>query len=162
MSAFLQIEGIQGEASDKNYKGWLDITSYKWGTQRKITSHTGTQGNRESSNTRITDLTITRFMDKAAPKLFIEACCGRGKTITLAHTKTGSGNGNDPFVEFTLENAILSGYRVAAINWSATRPKEILTLSFIHLQIKYTPYDQDGNALPPIAVGFDTASNRIL
>ena len=159
MSSFVNIEGIIGEVSDANHKGWININRWRFGTHRKISSHTSTQGDRESANATITDLTITRFMDKASPKLFIEACCGRGKTIKLTQTKTGSGSGAQVFIEYTFYNAIVSDYQVLAINNSATRPREEITISFVDAEIKYTPYDEDGNAEAPIAVGFNTATN---
>lgn len=41
-----------------------------------------------------------------------------------------------------------------------TRPLERLTISFTDIEVQYTPYDQDGNPLPRIAVGFNTATNE--
>lgn len=159
MSTFLYIEGIQGEVSDTGYKGWIDIAHWKWDVSRNITSSTSTQGDRESSNAVIGDLVITRFMDKATAKLFIEACCGRGKQIKLVQTKTGTGNGADAFIEYTLDKAIISDYSVEVINAGASRPREKIKISFVNVEVKYTPYDEDGNAQAPIAVGFDTATN---
>jgi len=159
MSSFLFIDGIQGEVSDANYKGWLDIAGWKWDINRNITSSTSTQGDRESANAIIGDLIINRFMDKATAKLFIEACCGRGKKIKLVKTKTGTGSGADTFIEYTLDNAIINDYTVEAINIGGARPREVIKISFVNIEVKYTPYDEDGNAQAPIAVGFDTATN---
>ena len=159
MSSFLFIEGVTGEVSDSGYQGWIDITRWSWGVGRKITSQTSTQGDRESSNATISDLNITRFMDKATAKLFMEACCGTGKEIKLAQTKTGTGNGADTFIEYTLKNAIISDYHIEAINIGGTRPREEIKISFVDMEVKYTPYDEDGNAEAPIAVGFNTATN---
>ncbi|MGH1440338.1 MAG: Hcp family type VI secretion system effector [Cellvibrionaceae bacterium] len=159
MSAFLFIEGVTGEVSDPRYKGWIDISRWKWDVSRNITSSTSTQGDRESANAVIGGLNITRFMDKATAKLFIEAACGRGKKIKLVQTKTGTGSGTDTFIEYTLDNAIISDYKVEAVNIGGTRPKEDIKISFVNLEVKYTPYDEDGNAQAPIALGFDTATN---
>ena len=159
MSLFLYIDGIQGEVSDAGFKGWIDITHWRWGVKRLITSNTSTQGDRESANATITDLTITRFMDKATPKLFLESCCGRGKTAKIVQTKTGTGSGADSFIEYTFHNALISHYAVEALSEATARPREQLTLSFVEVETKYTPYDEDGNAQAPIAVGFNTATN---
>lgn len=159
MSAFFYIDGITGEVSDASYKGFLDIILWNMGVSRAITSNTSTQGDRESSNAEIKDLQIIRSMDKATPYLFMEACCGRGKDMKIVQTKTGVGNGSSPFVEYTLKNAIVSDYKVEAIADAIARPRERLTISFVDLEVKYTPYDEDGNAEAPIAVGFNTATN---
>jgi len=159
MSIFMKYEGIKGESSDKNHKDWMDIQEISWGVHRNITSHTSTRNDRESANAEITDLTVERFMDSATPKLFIESCCGKGKTVVLHLTKTGTGTGSDVFMEYTLKNALLSDYSVNAKTQDESRPVERLTISFVDVEVKYTPYDEDGNAMAAIAVGFDTATN---
>jgi len=36
---------------------------------------------------------------------------------------------------------------------------EAISVSFVEMEVKYTPYDEDGNQIAAIAVGFDTATN---
>ncbi len=159
MSIFVNYEGIKGEASDPGHKDWMDVETISWGVGRNITSATSTQGDRESSNAVIHDLQITRLMDKSTPKLFIESCCGTGKEVKIHLSKTGTGSGTDVYMEYTLKNALISNYNVTAATQSTERPLETLTISFIDVEVKYTPYDEDGNAEASIAVGFDTATN---
>lgn len=156
----MQVEGVKGESSDLNHKGWLDIVTLSWNVNRKITSSTSTANDRESSNAEISDLTFTRYMDSATPKIFINACCGKGKKVVIHMTKTGSGSGVDIFMAYTLQNGLFSGYSVVAAANSTVRPVEIITLSFVDVEVKYTPHDEDGNAQAPEAVGFDTAQNK--
>lgn len=159
MSVFLNYEGIKGESSDSGHKDWIDIDAWQWGVERKITSNTSTQGDRESSNAVIHDLKIHKRMDSASNRLFIESCCGTGKTVKLHLTKTGTGSGADVYMEYTLKNALISNYHVSGTADDIDRPSEILTISFVEMEAKYIPYDEDGNATSPDAVGFDTASN---
>lgn len=159
MSIFMNYEGIEGESADQNHKGWMDVESVQWGVTRRITSATSTQNDRESSNAEISDLVVTRRMDSATPRLFTEACCGNGKDVIIHLTKTGAGTGADVYMEYTLKNALLSNYQVNAAAQDEVRPTEVLTLSFGDVEVKYTPYDQDGRAEAAIAVGFDTATN---
>lgn len=74
MSIFLHYPKIKGETSDKNHKDWIDVLDVEFGVSRAITSATSTQGDRESSNATISDLTIKKLMDKATPYIFIETC----------------------------------------------------------------------------------------
>ncbi len=159
MSIFLNYEGVKGESSDQGHKGWIDLEDLQWGTSRSITSSTSTQGDRESSNAVITDLIVTRRMDSATPKLFLESCCGTGKNVIIHLTKTGKGSGTDVYMEYKLKNALISKYKVISRSKDVERPTEELKISFIDMEVKYTPYDEDGNAEAPIVVGFDTASN---
>lgn len=159
MSIFVNYEGINGESSDSGHSGWMDVESIAWGVGRQITSNSSTAGDRESSNAVISDLQIVRYMDTATPKVFIESCCGTGKTVKIHLSKTGTGSGSDVYMEYTLKNALISNYTVDASSQSNSRPTETITISFVDVEVKYTPYDEDGNAEAAIAVGFDTASN---
>lgn len=159
MSTFILMDGVQGESSDVGHKDWIDVESWRWGAGRQITSHTSTRGDRESSNATISDLHITKLMDSASPKIFIDACCGRGREMKIHLTKTGTGGGADVFMEYTLKNAIISDYQVSGSKSNPNRPLEHITISFVEVEVKYIPYDEDGNAQAAIAVGFDTATN---
>jgi len=159
MSIFVNYEGIKGESSDTGHKGWMDVESVSWGVGRQINSGTATQGDRESSNAVISDLQITRHMDSSTPKIFIESCCGTGKEVKIHLSKTGTGTGADVYMEYTLKNALISSYSVNGVGQDTNRPTEVLTISFVDVEVKYTPFDEDGNAEAAIAVGYDTATN---
>lgn len=159
MSIFMKYEGIKGESSDQGYKDWIDIENWRWGTRRKITSNSSTQSDRESSNATITDLTISKHVDRSTPKLFVESCCGRGKEVKLHLTKTGTGSGADVYLEYTLKNSLICDYTVGGSAQDTKRPMEHITISFVELEVKYIPYDEDGAAKAAIAVGFDSATN---
>ena len=159
MSIFVNYEGVKGESSDSGHAGWMDVESVTWGVGRQITSNSSTAGDRESSNAVISDLKIVRHMDSATPKLFIESCCGTGKEVKIHLTKTGTGSGADVYMEYTLKNALISDYQVDASAQDTGRPLETLTISFVDVEVKYTPFDEDGSAEASVAVGFDTATN---
>ena len=159
MSIFMNYSGIKGESSDKGHKNWMDIENIQWGVNRRITTASSTQNDRESSNAEITDLVVTRHMDSATPNLFMESCCGTGKDVVIHLSKTGTGSGADVYMEYTLKNALISNYQVSAHSQDTNRPLEVLTISFVDIEVKYIPYDEDGNALSPLTVGFDTATN---
>jgi len=162
MSVFLEIEGIKGESSDQGHKDWIDLESWGWEVERGMTSASSTRGDRESSNAKISSLIATKRIDSATPKIFIDSCCGTGKTIKLHLTKTGSGNGADVYMEFVLKNALIEKFALTGKKQDTKRPLEALSFSFIEIQVKYIPYDDKGNAMAPIVVGFDTATNTQL
>ncbi|MBI3897622.1 MAG: type VI secretion system tube protein Hcp [Gammaproteobacteria bacterium] len=159
MSIFMTLDGVQGESADKGHSKWIDVAYFQWGTKRLITSATSTRGDRESSNAVIRDLLIRRFMDRATPQLFIESCCGVGKTVTLHLTKTGVGGGADVYMKYVLKNALVSSYYVAGTREDTFRPVEHYKISFIELECRYTPYDENGKPMAPISVAFDTATS---
>lgn len=159
MSIFVNYDGVKGESSDADHKDWMDVESCNFDIERAITSSTSTKGDRESSNVEIKDLIITRHTDSATPKLFLESCCGTGKDVTIHFTKTGKGSGTDVYLELNLKNALIDKFSFAGKSQGVSRPREIISISFVDMEVKYIPYDEDGNAEAAIAVGFDTASN---
>ena len=159
---FIKIPGITGDCSDKNHSGWILAKIIEWGSSRQITSSTSTQGDRESSNAIISDLTFYKNMDKATAALFLAACCSTGKDIEIHITKTGAGDGGDVYMVYVLKSAIISHYEMAAKASSRYRPMEEIKISFVGIEVKYTPYDEDNIPLAPIAVGFDTSTNTRL
>lgn len=159
MSIFVNYDGVKGESSDSGHKDWMDVESCNFDIERAITSATSTKGDRESSNAEIKDLILTRHTDSATPKLFIESCCGTGKDVTIHFTKSGKGSGTDVYLELNLKHALIDKFSFAGQSQSTARPMEAISISFVEMEVKYIPYDEDGNAEAAIAVGFDTATN---
>jgi len=158
---FMFREGVKGESSDKFHKDWMDIESIEWRIRRKITSRTSTRGDRESSNPEYSELLLFKRMDIATPKIFIESCYGGGKTVIIECTKTGSGNGGDVYLQYRLENAVISHYNVSVKAKRGKRPLEAIKISFKRLEQRYIPYGEDNIAKSPIAVGYDAACNMV-
>ncbi len=62
-------------------------------------------------------------------------------------------------MEFVLKNALITKLDLGGTDQSAARPLEAISISFVDAEVKYIPYDEDGIAIAPIAVGFNTATN---
>jgi len=139
----------------------MKIHQLRWDAGREITSNTSTRGDRESSNAQISDLTMTRLMDKATPALFLAACCGKGKDVEIHMTKTGKGSGAEVYMAYVLKNCLISHYSMSCTLKHKNGPTERITISFTGIEVKYTPYDDEGMAQGPLAVGFDTATNMV-
>ncbi|MCC5809504.1 MAG: type VI secretion system tube protein Hcp [Ectothiorhodospiraceae bacterium] len=159
MSIFMNLEDVLGDASDAGHQGWLDVIHIQWGTKRMVTSASSTRGDRESSNAVVSDLEIIRRTDRASPQLFLEACCGLGRRLVIDVGKTGSGSGTEPFVRYTMSNALIKEYRVGAAARDQERAIEVLVVSFTRLELRYVAYDENGRALSPVSVGFDASTN---
>jgi len=159
MSIFMKIDGITGETADSGHVGWMDVVSIGWSVNRQITAASSTKGDRESNNAVISDLKVSRLMDSATPDLFSAACCGKGTTVIIHLTKTGAGQGADKYMEYTLENALVSNYTVDANKADAERPAESITISFTAIKVAYTPYKDDGTPDGNKIGSYDTSTN---
>ena len=110
MSIFMNYAGIEGRAADEIHAGWLELTDICFGVQRRISAEPSTRKDRESASARFDELTLTRFVDKASPALYMAACCGRGADAVIRLTKTGAGSGSERYMECLLQHALISSY----------------------------------------------------
>src|SRR4051812_16488362 len=137
MAIYLKYDGIDGEATHEDHKQWIDIGSMQFGIGRAISTPAGSTANREASEPSVSEITVTKSMDGASPKLFTESATGNvGKVVKIDLVSTGS-PGNT-YVTYTLTNTLISGYSVST---GGDRPTESVTLSFTKIEYKFIPYD---------------------
>ncbi len=88
-NTYLKYGSIKGETTAESFKDLITVLSLDWNVSREISAHTGTAMDRESSSTRLGDVTITKLQDKASPDLFKEATIGKGLPAVFHITKQG-------------------------------------------------------------------------
>ena len=88
-NTYLKYGSIKGETTAESFKDLITVLSLDWNVSREISSATGTAMDRESSSTRLGDVTITKLQDKASPDLFKEATIGKGLPAVFHITKQG-------------------------------------------------------------------------
>jgi len=161
MSIFVKYEGITGKVSDKGHTGWMEVHELGWGVGRSITSAPSTQGDRESSNAEASEVVMTRLMDVATPDLFSAACCGKGKDLEIHLTKTGRGDGVDVYMTYRLKNCLVSDYAMSCTPKHKSGPTERIIISFTHIEVRYTSFDDKGIPITSASKGFDMATNMV-
>ncbi len=108
VTAFLKLEGVDGESTDANHTGWIDILSFDWGLNR-TTTRGGAFG-----YPNIRDFCFKSIVSKASPKLFL--ACANGKIFkyaVLAVTgKTTADGVVQDFLNITMKNVVISSYQL--------------------------------------------------
>lgn len=158
MAVYMQIDGIQGDVTTDGYKNWIEIETLNWGVSRDIAAK---KVDREASRPVITELTITKLMDKASPYIFSAACVDKAKKIVKIHF-CQTGDKISPYMEITLSNALISNYTMQAISKAGkTEASEVVAVNFDKIEMKYTPYDEKHNPQAPIPVAYDLAAAKL-
>lgn len=152
MPVYLKIEGIDGNVTAKGHEKWIDIDTIQWGVGRAISSAIGTSADREASKPSISEVTLSSQMSAASPAIFTEACVGKSKKATIHLCTTGT-DSIDTYMEYELEDCMVSGYSVSGSG--DTRPSESYSLSFTKMMMKFIPYDKAGKPMSPIPAGYD-------
>jgi type VI secretion system secreted protein Hcp len=134
--AFLKIEGIDGDSTDKDHKGEIEILSFSWGETNARTSASGGGG---SGKVSIQDFHFTMQISKASPTL--KAACASGKhfqTATLTCRKKGGGERAE-FMKIKLTDILVSSYQTdGSVNSEeAPLPTDQIALNFSKIEFVY-------------------------
>jgi type VI secretion system secreted protein Hcp len=88
--AFMKIQGVDGESNDRDHEKWIIIESFSWGVAR--TSSAAAPG----------DITITKAVDRASPKLAEYRAKGSGFPEVIVDTPRT--DGKPGYITYTLKN----------------------------------------------------------
>ena len=152
MTAYMQIDGINGDVTAKGHEKWIAINGFKFGVKRTLSTDPGRIADRESSRPSISEVTLTKRMDQSSPLLFGESCVGKAKPQIKIHVCQTDSSLN-PYAEITLSNAIVSQYQVdshASADEGELYPIETISLSFDKIEVRYTPHDSQNKPQSPI------------
>jgi type VI secretion system secreted protein Hcp len=156
MALYMKYEGIDGEVTQKDHDKWIEVHSFQFGVGRGISTPTGNAANREASAASVSEVTITKTMDKASPKIFTESATGTGgKKVEFHFVSTG-----DPgttFAVYKLSDTLISGYSISS---GGDRPTESISLNFTKVEFEMTPHDAANADQTPIRVSYDLATAK--
>jgi type VI secretion system secreted protein Hcp len=160
MAGFIKFDGIDGDSTDDKHSAWCDITSYSLGASSP--GHMGGGGGGGGAGkVSLSDLVVTKYTDKASPKLFQFCCEGKHvKKVTLEMTATYGDAGVLTYLKIELEDAIITGYSMAGTGDHGSQPSETVTVGFSKIKQTYSPYDEKGKNPGDVPAGWDTLKNK--
>lgn len=154
--AFLKLDGIDGESTDQQHKGEIDVFSWSWGATQAIA--TGTGGGGTAGKVSMQDFHFVSRVNKASPKLF--ESCASGKHIDTATLSVRKGGDRAfDYIKITMSDVLVSGYLPAGAPDDAA--SEEVSLNFAKIEFEYVPQSTDGSVLGSIKTVFDVAANKI-
>lgn len=155
---FLKIDGIPGESTDEKHKGELEIESWSWGATNE--GSMGRGGGGGSGKADFSDIVITKYADKATPKLLKAVAEGQHiKSMLLTCRKASGAGGQVEYLKVTLEDVMISGYTSSASSGMPI-PSESVTLNYAKIKYEYAPQKGDGSLEGFIAAGYDRHTNK--
>jgi type VI secretion system secreted protein Hcp len=151
MAIYLKYAALEGSVTEQGHTKWIELDSFHWGVGRAIGTAARGSTSREHSEPSISEVTVTKRMDKASPKLFLDAVAGKLDAKVQIHFTTTNKGKVETFLKFDLENTGLSGYSVSS---GGDMPVESLSLNFTKISNTFTGFDP-GIGGSPETVGFD-------
>jgi type VI secretion system secreted protein Hcp len=156
---FLKLAGVDGEAQDATYKGWIDIFSWSFGaSQSGSGGHVG--GGSGAGKVNMHDISVTKRTDKSSADLFLK--CANGKHYDEA-TILARKAGEKPceYLKIKMSQVFVSSYNLGGSHGDDT-PTESITLNFTKIYMDYQIQKADGSGTPAGQMGWDVAQNTKL
>ncbi|MBA4150655.1 MAG: type VI secretion system tube protein Hcp [Verrucomicrobia bacterium] len=154
---YLKLEGIDGESTSLAFPKMIQVDSVQWGSGRGI-SMPKAGGDREVSAASVSEINLSKPMDKASLPIFREAVAGQtGKAATIYFTSTAGGGQETAYYEITLSDVLVSSFSQGS---GGDRPSESLSLNFTKIALKYTPQGAEGKSGTAINASYDLTTGK--
>ncbi|MCC6822041.1 MAG: type VI secretion system tube protein Hcp [Verrucomicrobiota bacterium] len=154
---FLKIDGIEGESTDKDHSKEIDVLAWAWGASNSGTTHVGGGGG--AGKVSVQDLSITKYVDKASPKLMLKVCNGvHIPTVTLVVRRAGASP--TPYITIKLEEVLVSSISTSG-SGGADRFTENISLNFAKITYEYYPQNEDGTAGDAVTETWDILASAL-
>jgi type VI secretion system secreted protein Hcp len=161
VSMFLEINGIKGEAQDKDFKSKnaIDIFSYSLGASNP--SSVGTGAGSGAGKVHLSSLSIQKVVDKSTADLFLACCQGTHFSKGTLTVREAGGTAPVDYVVMEFEQLF-----VDSVSWGAAsggeKPSESLTFSFGKIKFTYSLQDATGKGSKAGEAGWDISGNHKL
>jgi type VI secretion system secreted protein Hcp len=155
MAIYLKLESIKGSVTVEAFKDQIEFQSFQWGAGLGVTAPRG--GSRTSSEPSVSEIVLTKTLDKASEGLFKALLKGEPiGTGTISFTAASAGEAV-AYVQVELEKIIVSGY---SLSTGGDLPSESLSLNFTKFDWCYTDRDAEQEGSPSHLV-YDLESNKV-
>jgi type VI secretion system secreted protein Hcp len=148
---------ITGSTTTTGFKDWIELDSFQWGVGRSVNAPSKGSDTREGSEPSVSEVVVTKRMDKASPKLWQDAVGGDFSTDVTISMTTTTKDKVETYLQYELKETGLSSY--SASGGGNDPPSESLSLNFAQVTWKYIGRDSKiaGN---PDVVGWDLGKQQ--
>jgi type VI secretion system secreted protein Hcp len=159
---FVKIDGIEGESTDYQHAGWIEIEAIRFGTgvTQSTSSSTSSAGGATSGRADFSDFTLRKLLDKSSPKLAL-ACAAGTHINEITVDLCRAGTDKVKFMSYTMKNCLIS--RVLTTSGSDTVQgfqAETVQINFGKIEWCYTVQNRSGGvAAGNVATGWDLQKN---
>jgi type VI secretion system secreted protein Hcp len=155
---FLELEGIDGESKDKQFKDKIDIYSFSLGLSNAAAGHYG--GGSGAGKAQITDMSIGKLVDKSSATLY--KFCYQGKHIKTGkvHIRKAAGEKALEYLKYEMDEVF-----VTSVNTSDSAgggiANESISLNFSKIKMTYEVETDTGDKGPSPDVTINVKENTV-
>jgi type VI secretion system secreted protein Hcp len=152
---FIKIDTVDGESRDKVHKKEIDVLAWSWGISNSGSAHTG--GGAGAGKCNVQDISFTKWVDSATPKLALACCDGKHfANATLVVRK--SGEKPVEYLKIKVEEVLITSISTGG-SGGEDRLTENVTLNFAKVSLDYVPQDEKGAAGTAIPMAWSIVEN---
>jgi len=151
---FIKIGDIKGESNDDAHKDEIDVLSWSWGMANNGTTQSGGGG---AGKVSFQDLSCTKYLDKATPKL-MEACSTGTHLPEATLVVRKAGEIPIEYLIIRMENVLVSSVSTGG-SGGEDRLTENVSLNFSKVHVEYTEQKPDGSTGGKVEMSWNVATN---
>lgn len=143
MAIFIKFEKIKGSTTDSKFKEEVEVASFQWGAGVGVSNAQG--GDRTTSTASVSEITVTKQVDKASEHLFKSLLKGEDVGKAVVSFVASSKGESVAYATLTLEDVIISGFSMSS---AGDIPTESLSLNFTKFDWSFTGRDAKQGGSP--------------
>jgi type VI secretion system secreted protein Hcp len=147
----MQWDQIDGAVTTKGFEKWIELNSFQFGVGRAIGTAARGAATREANEPSISEIVVTKRLDKASTKMFQDATGGDLSATVKFKFTTTTKDKVETYLAFELSNCGLSGYSLSS---GGDAPQESLSINYSKIMYTYTELDPKTSGSPD-TVGYD-------
>lgn len=152
----IKFDGIDGESTNKDHKGEIEVLSWSWGLTQPTKPATGSGAGRSKSLPD--EFRVVHRYDKASPLLAKNAASGKHiKTAVLMARKAGEGQKD--FIKVTLKEVFVTSVQTSASEDGSIA--EEVALSYGSIDFSYAPANSKGALGTPVTFAWNTKTGQV-
>lgn len=159
MPIYMKYGDIKGDVTAEGHKGadgWVEVNSFQFGIGRGISSPTGGSTDRESSAPSLSEIVVTKPMDKSSFSWMEESLWGEGQEVQIDFCKTDKDK-LEVYTTYKLSDAMVSGYSVSS---GGDRPSESISINFTKIIYEFNEMGSKNAAGDSPKTGWDIAAAK--
>lgn len=137
---FIKIDNIEGESSDENHPGWIEVLDFDLDVAQTVSRTASSAGGASAERADFSVFGFTKLLDKASPKL--ATACAAGTHIDSITVDLCRAEGDKVrFMQYTFSDCVISSFHTSS---DGDFPEDDVAFNYGKVQWRYTQQRRDG------------------
>lgn len=160
---FLQLDSIEGGATDENHAGWIEIFSWNHRFDQPTTPISKSGGQAvATAMCNHKPIEVKKFLDEATYAILSKVWSGKVLPKGKLECFRAAGEENPvKYLEIEMEDVVISNYSISISEDDEHFPMENISLTYGKVTYNHTPYKRTGDAKGNQPVYHDLRTNKV-